>query len=342
MNKNEIELKNQFKLLIAALLLFSSTINAQCLSGDCTNGIGIWKDATGITYKGEFKNGTITGEGVLTFPEKIDRGPFDEGSIKEILVYEGAKTYVGELSIGEPNGKGLLEFYSGQKIECFWEGGDPIGNAIWSVPNSLAGSNDGYVITGPIKDWEISGEGQITYNTGDIYRGNLLNFNEEGVGTLFFYSGGKMEGVWKEGECINCQSAVRSSINMIPLRLENGVFKGDVTINGVPVDNMIFDTGAGEISISPTFLLASIENGDLDETDVLDGMNYINASGDVNFSARVNLREIKVGNKTIYDVEASICETCEGLGINLFGLNAISKLGESIEIDFDRGELRYW
>ena len=45
MNKNEIELKNQFKLLIAALLLFSSTINAQCLSGDCTNGIGIWKDA---------------------------------------------------------------------------------------------------------------------------------------------------------------------------------------------------------------------------------------------------------------------------------------------------------
>ena len=95
MNKNEIELKNQFKLLIA-LLLFSSIIDAQCLSGDCTNGIGIWKDATGITYKGEFKNGTITGEGVLTFQEKIDRGPFDEGFIKEILVYEGAKTYEGE------------------------------------------------------------------------------------------------------------------------------------------------------------------------------------------------------------------------------------------------------
>ena len=40
----------------------------------------------------------------------------------------------GELSIGEPNGKGLLEFYSGQKIECFWEGGDPIGNAIGPCP----------------------------------------------------------------------------------------------------------------------------------------------------------------------------------------------------------------
>ena len=334
-------MKNQLKLLIASLL-FPSIINAQCLSGDCTNGSGIWKDASGITYKGEFKNGTITGEGELTFPETIDKGPFDESLIKEILVYEGAKIYTGGLILGEPNGKGMLEFYSGQKIECLWDGGDPTGIATWSVPNSIVGSNDGYVVSGSIDGWNISGEGQIEYNTGDIYRGNILNFNEDGVGTLFFYSGGKMEGVWKEGECINCQSAVRSSINMIPLRYENGVFKVDVIINGVPVDNMIFDTGAGEISISPTFLLASIENGDLDETDVLDGMSYINASGDVNFSARVNLREIKVGNKTIHNVEASICETCEGLGINLFGLNAISKLGESIEIDFEKGELRYW
>lgn len=334
-------MKNRLRTLIV-VLSFSPIMSAQCLSGDCANGTGIWKDASGIIYKGEFRNGTITGKGALTYPENIDEGPFEESLVKDILIYKGAMTYTGELSLGEPNGKGLLEFYSGQKIECIWEGGDPIGKTTWTVPNSVLGSNDGYVITGLINDWQISGDGQIEYNTGDTYRGNLLNFNEEGVGTLYFYSGGKMEGVWKDGECINCQSAVRSSINMIPLRLENGVFKVDVTINGVPVDNMIFDTGAGEISISPTFLLASIENGDLDETDILDGMSYINASGDVNFSARVNLREIKVGNKTIYNVEASICETCEGLGINLFGLNAISKLGESIELDLLNGELRYW
>lgn len=339
--QNRMDVKNQFKMFIA-LFLFGPVVNAQCLSGDCNNGTGIWKDASGIIYKGEFKNGTISGKGVLTYPESIDEGPFDEVLIKDILIYQGAMTYIGELSLGEPNGKGVLEFYSGQKIECFWEDGDPVGDAKWTVPNSIFGSNDGYIISGTINDWQISGDGQIEYNTGDVYRGNIFNFNEEGVGTLFFYSGGKMEGVWKEGECINCQSAVRSSINMIPLRLENGVYKVDAVINGVPVDNMIFDTGAGEISISPTFLLASIENGDLDESDVLDGMSYINASGDVNLKARVNLREIKIGNKIIYNVEASICETCEGLGINLFGLNAISKLGESIEIDLLNGELRYW
>lgn len=317
-------------------------MSAQCLSGDCANGTGIWKDASGIIYKGEFRNGTITGKGALTYPENIDEGPFEESLVKDILIYKGAMTYTGELSLGEPNGKGLLEFYSGQKIECIWEGGDPIGKTTWTVPNSVLGSNDGYVITGLINDWQISGDGQIEYNTGDTYRGNLLNFNEEGVGTLYFYSGGKMEGVWKDGECINCQSAVKSNINMIPLRKVNGVYLIDVIINGVPVDNMIFDTGAGEISISPSFLLASINNGDLTDEDILEGKNYINASGDVNFAARVNLREVKVGNKIIENVEASICETCEGLSINLFGLNAISRLGENIKIDFENGELRYW
>lgn len=151
-----------------------------------------------------------------------------------------------------------------------------------------------------------------------------------------------MEGRWSKGQCINCQSAVKSNINRIPLRKVNGVYLIDAIINGVLVENMIFDTGAGEISISPSFLFASINNGDLTESDILEGRNYINASGDVNFAVRVNLREVKVGNKIIENVEASICETCEGLSINLFGLNAISKLGDNIKIDFKNGELRYW
>ena len=69
------------------------------------------------------------------------------------------------------------------------------------------------------------------------------------------------------------------------------------------------------------------------DSDILEGRNYINASGDINFAARVNLREVKVGNKVIKNVEASICETCEGLSINLFGLNA-TRLGDNIKIDF--------
>ena len=316
--------------------------SAQCLSGDCDNGEGIWKDASGVMYKGEFKNGTITGKGLMTYPEDVLDGPFSTDVAKDIMLYKSGLTYEGDIVLGAPSGKGVLTYRDGSSIECNWEDGDPVGEGVLIQPDSKPGSNDGYTIKGPFNDWSISGEGEILYNTGDIYKGGLLNFNEEGEGTLFFFGGGKMEGRWSQGECINCQSAVKSNINMIPLRKANGVYLIDVIINGVPVDNMIFDTGAGEISISPSFLLASINNGDLTDEDILEGKNYINASGDVNFAARVNLREVKVGNKIIENVEASICETCEGLSINLFGLNAISRLGENIKIDFENGELRYW
>ena len=318
------------------------SVHAQCLSGNCDNGEGIWKDATGATYKGEFKNGTISGQGILTYPTTIIEGSFSSDVAKEITFYTTGTSYEGELALGTPNGRGKLLYNDGSSIECNWEDGDPVGEGVLIQPDSKPGSNDGYTIKGLFSNWSISGEGEILYNTGDIYKGGLLNFNEEGEGTLFFFGGGKMEGRWSQGECINCQSAVKSNINMIPLRKENGVYLIDVVINGVPVNNMIFDTGAGEISISPSFLLASINNGDLTDSDILEGRNYINASGDINFAARVNLREVKVGNKVIENVEASICETCEGLSINLFGLNAISRLGDNIKIDFESGELRYW
>ena len=331
------------KVLLNVLFCLSIVLtHAQCLSGDCENGVGIWKDASGAIYKGEFKNTTITGQGLLTYPEHIMDGSFNSEVAKDITLYETGLTYKGDLVLGTPNGNGILTYEDGSSIECYWEDGIPIGYGILIQPDSNPGSNDGYTIKGTFNDWTISGEGEIIYNTGDIYRGGLLNFNEEGEGTRFFFGGGKMEGRWSKGQCINCQSAVKSNINRIPLRKVNGVYLIDAIINGVLVENMIFDTGAGEISISPSFLFASINNGDLTESDILEGRNYINASGDVNFAVRVNLREVKVGNKIIENVEASICETCEGLSINLFGLNAISKLGDNIKIDFKNGELRYW
>lgn len=333
---------NKYHYTVIFFLSCIQLMFSQCLSGDCDNGEGIWNDGTGAVYKGTFVNGTITGNGTITYPKTPTEGPFNNTEIKDLLLYEGATIYEGKIVLGTPNGEGTLKLTSGNTITCEWDDGNPSGEGVWTVANSSPGANDGYQIRGPFSQWSISGEGEIAYNTGDTYRGEILDFNEDGSGTLYFYGGGTMKGNWKEGECINCRSAVNSSRNMIPLKMENGVFKVDVLINGVPVDNMIFDTGAGEISISPGFLMAAMENGDLDKTDILDGMNYINASGNVNYSARVNLRELTIGNNTIRNVEASICETCAGLGINLFGLNAISKLGESIQIDFEKMELRYW
>ena len=54
-----------------------------------------------------------------------------------------------------------------------------------------------------------------------------------------------MEGHGHKVSVLTAQSAVKSNINMM-LRKENGVYLIDVVINGVPVNNMIFDTGAGD------------------------------------------------------------------------------------------------
>ena len=57
--------------LMVLFCFYGISVHAQCLSGNCDNGEGIWKDATGATYKGEFKNGTISGQGILTYPTTI-------------------------------------------------------------------------------------------------------------------------------------------------------------------------------------------------------------------------------------------------------------------------------
>ena len=151
--------------------------------------------------------------------------------------------------------KESLTYRDGSSIECNWEDGDPVGEGVLIQPDSKPGSNDGYTIKGPFNNWSISGEGEILYNTGDIYKEVCSTLTRK-RGDPIFFGGGKMEGRWSQGECINCQSAVKSNINMIPLRKVNGVYLIDVIINGVPVDNMIFDTGAGEISISPLFSIS--------------------------------------------------------------------------------------
>ena len=293
-------------------------------------------------YKGEFLNGEISGNGVISYPKERISGNFTSENSKRYMLFKDAKTYNGELINGTPMGKGKLTFNDGIIYDAVWVDGNPSGIGSYIKPNTNNESNDGYTINGPFVDWSITGQGEIKYNSGDTYKGGIKENNENGEGTLYYFAGGSKKGNWKDGNCVNCQSATETTVNLIKLKKEDGVYKIDVFINGVPVNNMIFDTGAGEISISPSFLSAAIENGDLEETDFLDGKGYINASGDINYKARVNLREVKVGNKIIQNVEASICETCAGLGINLFGLNAISKLGYSIEIDFNKNELRYW
>jgi len=52
--------------LFLFILLTVLVSNAQCVSGDCRNGYGIYKYKNGEVYKGQFRNGVRDGYGTLT------------------------------------------------------------------------------------------------------------------------------------------------------------------------------------------------------------------------------------------------------------------------------------
>ncbi|HSL39035.1 MAG TPA: hypothetical protein VK857_01595, partial [Desulforhopalus sp.] len=54
--------------LILDLVLFvAGPTPAECLQGNCRDGVGSFVAADGRRYEGEFKNGLIDGQGRLTF-----------------------------------------------------------------------------------------------------------------------------------------------------------------------------------------------------------------------------------------------------------------------------------
>ena len=87
-------------------LLWSGSVSAECVKGNCTNGKGIEKNASG-KYIGEFKDGKRHGQG--TYVEAIVTG-----TIFPRQSYKGGK-YTGEWKDGYRHGQGTYTWASGDK-----------------------------------------------------------------------------------------------------------------------------------------------------------------------------------------------------------------------------------
>ncbi len=121
--------------------------------------------------------------------------------------------------------------------------------------------------------------------------------------------------------------------NIIELKEKGGVYYIPVTINGVTLD-FVFDTGASVISISETEAIFLAKQGLLHEEDFLGPTRFSDATGTVSEGTLINLREVKIGDKTLNNVTASIVHNLDAP--LLLGQSALKQFGR-VTIDYEEG-----
>lgn len=124
---------------------------------------------------------------------------------------------------------------------------------------------------------------------------------------------------------------------VVKIKKVNGVYEIPTEINGVSM-YFIFDTGAGLISISETEAIFLLKQGKLSEDDILGKANFTDANGDISEGTIINLKTVKIGNRVLENIEASVVHN---LGAPLLmGQSALEKFGK-ISIDYKRNEITF-
>lgn len=108
-----------------------------------------------------------------------------------------------------------------------------------------------------------------------------------------------------------------------------GTYEVQSKINGLPL-NMLFDTGASDISISQTEVDFMIKNGFLGEQDYIGSSSYNLANGANEVFRTIMLRKVEIGGLVLKNVRAAVTNN-RSAGM-LFGQSAMSRYGK-ITID---------
>jgi clan AA aspartic protease (TIGR02281 family) len=110
----------------------------------------------------------------------------------------------------------------------------------------------------------------------------------------------------------------------ISLAKKGGVYQLPVEINGVITLDFVLDTGAADVNIPADVALTLFRAGKIRDTDFLPGRVYTLADGSTLNSSRVLLRSLKIGNRRVTNVAASIGPVSSTL---LLGQSFLEKLG---------------
>ena len=118
-------------------------------------------------------------------------------------------------------------------------------------------------------------------------------------------------------------------------RNPGGTFEIPCDINGLPLQ-MIFDTGASDVTISSVEANFMFKNGYLSEKDIKGKKYYQNANGQINEGTTITLREVKIGDAVLHNVDASVVKSQKAP--LLLGQSAMERFG-TITIDNQNNKL---
>ncbi len=118
-------------------------------------------------------------------------------------------------------------------------------------------------------------------------------------------------------------------------RSSGGTFEIPCDINGLPLQ-MIFDTGASDVTISSVEANFMFKNGYLSEKDVKGKKYYQIADGQLSEGTVITLRDVKIGDAVLHNVDASVVKSQRAP--LLFGQSAMERFG-AITIDNQNNRL---
>lgn len=135
------------------------------------------------------------------------------------------------------------------------------------------------------------------------------------------------------------ESTLQTSQNKttVKMRKTNSVYEIPTEINGVPM-HFIFDTGAGLISISETEIELLTKQGKFSDDDIAGKGSFIDANGDITEGTIVILKTVKIGDRTLTNVEAAVVHNLQAP--LLMGQSALEQFGK-ISIDYKKEEITF-
>jgi hypothetical protein len=166
--------KYVFQMLVITMPEMKLNGTTGCVYGDCANGYGIYKHASGDMYEGFFKNSKYDGYGVYA--------------------WVNGTTYSGEWKDGTRNGDAMIYYTDGSS-----------GPVVYAADEFKSGYqmykwDDGSSYEGEIQNGEFNGFGKYKFSTGETYQGAFSGNSYEGLGKYTWSNGSWYVGFFSDGK----------------------------------------------------------------------------------------------------------------------------------------------